>query len=38
MGNIKEDIESTKAEGLVENHHYRDATLPPWRFWLLSIG
>ncbi|UQC75866.1 major facilitator superfamily transporter [Colletotrichum lupini] len=38
MGNIKEDIESTKAEGLVENHHYRDAILPPWRFWLLSIG
>ncbi|WYZ46447.1 hypothetical protein EsH8_IX_000672 [Colletotrichum jinshuiense] len=38
MGHLNGDVEATKAESLSQHHHYRDATLPTWRFWLLSVG
>ncbi|KAF4806023.1 Efflux pump FUS6 [Colletotrichum siamense] len=37
MGHLRGDVETTKAETL-PRHQYRDASLPAWRFWLLSVG
>ncbi|CCF37691.1 major facilitator superfamily transporter [Colletotrichum higginsianum] len=37
MGQTNEDVEASKTE-IPSEHQYRDATLPTWRFWVLSVG
>ncbi|KAK1596271.1 major facilitator superfamily transporter [Colletotrichum navitas] len=37
MGQSRKDVEATKA-GMPQKYHYRDTTLPTWRFWALSVG
>ncbi|OLN97342.1 putative transporter C3H1.06c 3 [Colletotrichum chlorophyti] len=37
MGHAIEDVEAIEANALPEAQ-YKDASLPPWRFWLLSVG
>ncbi|KAF9870111.1 major facilitator superfamily transporter [Colletotrichum karsti] len=37
MGKLKDDVETSKSDALPK-YHFRDASLPTWRFWLLSIG
>ncbi|WQF83402.1 Putative sugar transporter, major facilitator superfamily, MFS transporter superfamily [Colletotrichum destructivum] len=37
MGQTNEDVEASKTE-IPSEHQYRDANLPTWRFWVLSVG
>ncbi|KAK2044128.1 major facilitator superfamily transporter [Colletotrichum somersetense] len=37
MDQSNEDVEATRAR-IPQKYHYRDTSLPTWRFWALSVG